>query len=177
MTQLLSYELEHHEKYTLAIITLNDGKANSLSPAMLAELAAAFDQAEQDGAIVILTGMENKFSAGFDLGVMKAGKEAINAMAKSGAALAARMLSFPQPVILACNGHCLAMGAVLLLSADYRIGVEGDFKIGLNEVSLGMSMPPFAKVILNETLSPTYLKRSAMQAEIFNPKRDRKSVV
>jgi len=169
MTQLLNYELENFKDYKLAIITLDDGKANSLSPAMIAEIDKALNQAETDEAIVILTGRAGKFSAGFDLAVMQKGNDAINAMAKAGATVAERMLSFPNPVIIACNGHCLAMGAMYLLSADYRIGAEGDFKIGLNEVALGMTMPPFAKIILQETLTPTFIKRAAMQAEIFNP--------
>jgi enoyl-CoA hydratase len=79
------------------------------------------------------------------------------------------MLSFPQPIIAACTGHAIAKGAFLLLSSDYRIGVEGDFKIGLNEVIIGMTMHHGGIAIARGRLQKVYLNRSVNNAEIYNP--------
>ena len=87
-----------------------------------------------------------------------------------GSKLSYRMLSFPKPIIVACNGHAIAKGAFLLLSADYRIGVEGDFKISLNEVMIGMTMHHAGIAIAKARLSEVYLNRSVNNAEIYNPK-------
>jgi enoyl-CoA hydratase len=61
------------------------------------------------------------------------------------------------------------MGAVLLLSADTRLGAEGDFKIGLNEVAIGLALPPFASRLAEARLSKRHLVRAALEAEIYAP--------
>jgi enoyl-CoA hydratase len=165
MTNIVEYKLQDK----IATITMDDDKANAVSPRMTKELNSALDQAEEDQAVVILTGRPGRFSAGFDLTVMQQGADAANNMVKSGALLAERLLSFPAPVIIACNGHALAMGALLLASVDHRIGAEGDFKIGLNEVAIGMTMPWFGIEIARARLSNIYFGRSVVNAQIYDP--------
>ena len=97
----------------VATIRIDDGKRNALSPAVLSQIYAALDRAEADHAIVILTGRESVFSAGFDLKVMQRGGMPAIGMLRSGYALTARVLAYPYPVIVACNGHSLAMGVFL----------------------------------------------------------------
>src|SRR5579863_5259475 len=104
---------------SVATIAMDDGKVNALSPAMLAELAAAFDQAATDNAVVVLAGRDGIFSAGFDLRVLTGGGPDAVPMLQAGFRLAERMLSFPAPVVIACTGHAIAMGVFLVLSADY----------------------------------------------------------
>lgn len=174
MSAIVSYEIRNLGERKLALISMDDGKVNSLSPDMLFALHESFDKAEAEEALVLLVGRKQRFCAGFDLKVFNKGKKALNDMTTAGARLAERMLAYPHPVIVACNGHALAMGAVLLLCADYRIGAEGDFQIGLNEVSLGMSFPQtaptFTKTIFLHVFTPTWLKRAVMQSELFLPK-------
>ncbi|MEO8602403.1 MAG: crotonase/enoyl-CoA hydratase family protein, partial [bacterium] len=141
MTELVRYE----RRDSLALITLDDGKANALSPAVVAAANAAFDRAEAEAvSAVVLSGRAGRFSAGFDLSVMTAGLEALFSLVKSGAELALRLYLFPRPVVIACTGHALAAGAVLLCAADRRIGTAGEFKIGLNEVAIQLPLPVFA---------------------------------
>src|SRR5438105_4665166 len=123
MGSLVSYQLEG----SVATVTMDDGKVNVLSPAMLAELDAALDRAEADRAVVVLAGREEVFSAGFDLQVLRAGGTEAAAMLRSGFELAARLLAFPTPVLVACTGHAVAMGVFLLLSGDHRIGAAGPY--------------------------------------------------
>src|SRR5689334_7776935 len=129
MSALAGYEVADG----IATIRMDDGKVNALSVEMLAQVSAHFDQAEADGAVVILTGRERTLSAGFDL---RTEPEGWPEMLVAGARLAERMLSFPRPVVVACNGNSIAMGGFLLLSGDYRVGVRAESMIGLNEVAI-----------------------------------------
>jgi len=159
-------------QYTLqdgiATIRIDDGKRNALAPAVLREIYAAFDRAEADCATVILTGRESVFSAGFDLKVMKSGRGALG-MLRLGYGLPARVLAYPYPVIAACNGHAMAMGVFLMLSADYIIGSRGDFRIAANEVAIGMTMPRVAAAVLRNRLTPAAFQRAVTLAEFFEP--------
>ena len=165
MTDVVTYQLND----SIATITMDDGKVNALSLQMFAELNAAFDRANSDGAVVVFTGREGKFSAGFDLGELGAGGPDAAALLRSGFELAERILSFATPVIIACNGHAIAMGVFLLLSGDYRIGVDGPYKINANEVALGMTMPRTAVEICRQRLAPAHFNRAIILAEPYSP--------
>src|ERR1041385_5948727 len=165
MSDIVSYEFSSG----VGTITMNDGKVNCLSPRMLTDLDAAFDRAVADNAVVLFTGREGKLSAGFDLSVFERGGDDLRNMLRAGARLAQRMLSFPTSIVLACSGHALAMGAFLILSADLRIGVEGPFKIGLNEVAIGMTVPHFGIEIARQRLAPAHFVRALITAEIYSP--------
>jgi enoyl-CoA hydratase len=150
----------------VATIVIDDGKVNVLSPATLGEIAAALDRAEQDEAIVVITGRERTFSAGFDL---KCPPEQAADMVGGGASLAERLLSFPMPVVAACNGNAIAMGAFMLLCSDLRIGVGGDFRIGLNEVAIGLTVPWFGVAVARHRLSPPYFDRCTVTGAMLDP--------
>ena len=152
----------------VATIGIDDGKRNALSPEVLRELYAALDRAEADGAVVVLTGREDVFSAGFDLNVMKRGGARALGMLRSGYALTARVLAYPHPVVVACNGHVMAMGVFLMLSADYVIGSRGDFKVSANEVALGLTMPRVAASMLEHRLTPAAYQRAVTLSEFFD---------
>lgn len=164
--ELVNYKSE--EKY--AIITISNGKANALSNEVIDAINSSLDKAETANQIVILTGTTGMFSGGFDLKVMMQSPSTALELVTKGSKLSHRLLSFPRPVIIACSGHAIAKGAFLLLSADYRIGAEGDFKIGLNEALIGMTMHHAGIQIAKGRLSNVYVNRSVNNAEIFNPK-------
>jgi len=152
----------------VATICIDDGKRNALSPQVLREICEALDQAESDKALVILTGRESVFSAGFDLHVMKRGGMSALGMLRAGYALTARILAYPHPVIAACNGHVMAMGVFLMLSADYVIGSRGEFKISANEVAIGLTMPRVAAAMLRHRLNPAAYQRAVNLSEYFD---------
>ena len=153
----------------VATIRIDDGKRNAFSPEVLQGIHAAFDRAESDHALVILTGREAVFSAGFDLNVMKRGGTKAIGMLRSGYTLTARVMAYPHPVIAACNGHSFAMGVFLMLSADYVIGCRGDFRISANEVAIGLTMPRVAAAMLNHRLDPAAYQRAVTLSEQFDP--------
>lgn len=153
----------------IATITIDDGKANALSLDMLNAIGSALDRAEADGAVVVLSGRAGMFSAGFDLRVLRGGGSDMVAMVRGGFALAERMLSFPLPIVVACSGHAIAMGLFLVLSGDYRVGVDGPFKLTANEVAIGLTLPPVAIEICRQRLAPAHLHRAAILAEVYAP--------
>ena len=165
MGNLVAYTLDDG----VATLTLTNGKVNAVSHEVIAEFNSALDQAEQDGAVVIITGQPGILSGGYDLKVMMKGPQHAIDLVAAGSTLARRMLSHPQPIIVACSGHAVAKGAFLLLSADYRIGVEGAFSIGLNEVQIGMTMHHVGILLARDRLSNAAFQRSVISAEMFTP--------
>jgi enoyl-CoA hydratase len=155
----------------VATITMDDGKVNVMSIAMLQDLAAAFRQAEKDGAIVVLrSGRKDIFSAGFDLKVFAANDvERSLEMVKAGAELALHLMSHPFPTIGIMEGHAFPMGTFLLLACDVRIGARGKHRMGLNEVAIGISPPGFAIELARSRIHPAWLSRTVMLGEMFEP--------
>lgn len=165
MSELIAYHLEDG----IATLTLNNGKVNAISPDVIAAFNAALDQAVADRAVVIITGQPGILSGGYDLKVMTAGPKEAVALVTAGSTLARRLLSHPFPVIVACPGHAVAKGAFLLLSADYRIGVDGPFSIGLNEVQIGMTMHHAGIELARDRLRRSAFHRSVINGEMFDP--------
>jgi enoyl-CoA hydratase len=153
----------------VATIAMDDGKVNALSPAMLSALNEALDRAAAAGAVVVLTGRSGIFSGGFDLTTLRSGGPGAARMLEQGFLLALRLLEYPAPVVIACNGHAIAMGAFLLLSGDYLIGVDGPFRLMANEVAIGLTMPFAALEICRQRLAPSYFVRVVGLAEAFSP--------
>jgi len=153
----------------VAVITLDDGKANAISGELLQRLHGALDSAEEEARAVVIVGREARFSAGFDLAAMTASPERMRTLVTDGARLLMRLYGLALPTVAACTGHALAAGALLLLSSDQRIGAEGAFKIGLNEVGIGMALPMFAIELARERLIATEFGPATLQARIYNP--------
>jgi enoyl-CoA hydratase len=153
----------------VAVITMDDGKVNAMSSALQQSIHASLDQAEADKAVVVLAGRQEIFSAGFDLKTIAAGGDAAVEMLRGGFQLAERLLSFPLPTIAACPGHAIAMGVFILQSVDFRIAVDGNYRLTANEVAIGMTVPYSALEILRLRLTPSAVHRAATLAEAFSP--------
>ena len=169
MSELVSYQIADG----VATLTLCNGKANAVSHEVIAGLHGALDRALQDKAVVVITGQPGILSGGYDLKVMTSSPQNAIALVTSGSGLARRMLAHPYPIIVACTGHAVAKGAFLLLSADYRIGVDGPFTIGLNEVRIGMTMHHVGIELARDRLRKSAFQRAVINAEMFNPQSAR----
>jgi enoyl-CoA hydratase len=165
MSELVSYQLDDG----VATLTLCNGKVNAISPDVIASFQQALDRSVQDKAVVIITGQSGILSGGYDLKVMTSSPQSAIALVTAGSLLARRMLAHPYPIIVACPGHAVAKGAFLLLSADYRVGVDGAFTIGLNEVKIGMTMHHVGIEIARDRLRKSAFQRAVINAEMFNP--------
>ena len=165
MADLLSYAQDDG----VAVITMDDGKANALSHEMLDALDDALSRAEKDAKAIVIAGREGKFCAGFDLKTMMAGPESVAKLLTKGGAFLMRLYAFPLPVVAACTGHALAGGALFLLSCDLRIGAGGAFKLGLNEVQIGLPLPLLGRELAKARLSKRHLQQATVMARIYAP--------
>jgi len=145
------------------------GWEGRLAPSVIEAFNAALDRAEQDRAVVVITGQPGILSGGYDLKVMTSGPQNAVELVAAGSTLARRMLAHPYPIIVACPGHAVAKGAFILLSADYRLGVEGPFSIGLNEVQIGMTMHHVGIELARDRLRKSAFHRSVINGEMFDP--------
>ncbi len=153
----------------VAVITLDDGKVNALGPPLMTALAEALDQAEAEASAIVLAGRANRFCAGFDLNVLMSGPQQGADLFEQGARTFQRIYGFPRPVVAACTGHALAGGALLLLCCDVRVGAQGPYRIGLNEVAIGMTLPHLGVELARDRLDPRRLTEATILGRIYGP--------
>ena len=155
----------------IATLTMDDGKANAMAPAMSAALNAGLDQATADKArAVVIRGRPGLLCGGFDLKIIRGDDDALKTqMREAGMALMLRLYLAPMPIVFAVTGHAVAMGALLILAGDARIGLAGDFRIGLNETGIGLSLPLAGLELARDRLAPTVFQRATINAELFSP--------
>lgn len=162
----MHYELRDN----VAVVTLDDGKVNAVGPAFIKGLNEALDRSEADDAgALLIQGREGMFSAGFDLKEFARGMDAGIAMVEQGMELLIRLYALERPVVAACTGHGIAMGAFILLACDTRLGARGEFRITLPETAISMEIPGVMLELVQARLSRRFTTRAAIQAEVFSP--------
>ena len=162
----MNYELNNN----IATLQFDDGKANVVGQTFLDDINAGLDRAEEEKAsAVILRGRDGMFSAGFDLGEFKKGPEQGMAMVQRGFELLIRLYSFPLPLVAACTGHGIAMGAFIIMACDRRIGSRGAFKMSLPETAIGMELPAILVELTASRISRRHMTRVALLSEVYNP--------
>lgn len=152
----------------IAVITLNDGKANAFSFAMMEALTGCMDKAEVEADVIVLTAEGRAMCAGFDLSVMQNDADRVPEMVGNGGKFLARLFACPKPTIIAAPGHGIAAGGLLMLAADYRIAAEGGARFGLNESAIGMVLPPYGYDLSVFRINNKYLDASFVGAELFD---------
>jgi enoyl-CoA hydratase len=162
MTDPVRYRLEG----TTAIVEMDDGKANALSDTMIAALLAALDRAESEARAVVLAGRPDRFCAGFDLRVMMSGPDNARALLKTGSELLLRLYAATVPLVVACTGHALAGGALVVLTGDLRVAAAGAYPIGL-------PVPVLAMELARDRLQPAALTQATLLARIYDPESAR----
>ena len=154
----------------IALIRMDDGKANAINFEMVAALNSALDTAEASAKAIVLAGRDGRFSGGFDLNAFASlGTDGVYKLLDAGAELLLRLYGGPLPVVAACTGHAIAMGVFILHACDTRIGTAGDYKIGANEAITGMNLPIFAMELARDRLNAAHLTRAMIQGFIYNP--------
>ncbi|MCY4175334.1 MAG: crotonase/enoyl-CoA hydratase family protein [Acidimicrobiaceae bacterium] len=173
VTSKTSYSMTAKTAYAVsddvAVLRLDDGKANAVNYDTLAAIDSALDDAEEAADALVITGRQGRFSAGFDLAVISESPEAARGLVAAGARTAMRLYGARIPVVAACTGHALAFGAIMLLAADIRIGADVDAKIGLIEVSIGMPLPVFAVELARDRLDPLEFTAATSLAKSYSP--------
>jgi enoyl-CoA hydratase len=153
----------------IAFAQMDDGKANALSEAMIDAMSEAISRAEKDASALVLVGRQDRFCAGFDLKIMMSGPENAKALLRRGSALLMKLYGCGVPLVIACTGHALAGGALVLLTGDVRIGALGAYRIGMNEVSIGLPVPILAMELVRDRIAKLELSRATLGAQIYDP--------
>lgn len=162
---MLNYRMEDK----VALIGLDDGKANAVGHSFVDAMNEGLDRAQQEASAVVILGRQGVFSAGFDLKEIAKGPAERQALVDKGAAMLLRLFKFPMPVVAASAGHAIAAGALIMLSADTRIGAEVDAKYGLNETAIGMGLPPFGMQMALCRISKRHQTAAILQSQLYAP--------
>lgn len=150
-------------------LRLDRPPANALSPELIAALSAAIRNAPDEGArALVISGAPGMLSAGLDVPLLLAmDRPAIRELWRSFYAMLRILASSSVPVAAAITGHAPAGGAVISLFCDYRVMAEGDFKIGLNEVQVGIPLPPVIHQVLRRLVGAHRAERLAVGATLL----------
>jgi len=155
----------------VAIVSLDDGKANALLVPEFEGLEGALAAVEHSPAkAVVLTGRPGYFSAGLNLKAM--GGLSLEDKQKLVAAMGSavlRLFLFPKPVVAAVSGHALGGGAMFALASDLRVFADGPFKFGLNEVQIGLFVPSYAIELARSCVSPSRLTELTIHGRVLSP--------
>ena len=158
----------------LLIATMARGKANALNAAMVDELNSVLAQshAHDVHGLVLASGCPNFFSAGFDVKeVFQYDREAMTSFFGAFMDLYENLFRLPKPVVAAISGHAVAGGAILALACDIRVMAEGPFRFALNEVNLGIVLPPGIVRMAVDALGPRHARELFLGGETLTPSR------
>ncbi len=167
MGDLVHYSLQDG----IATLRMDDGKANAFSHSMMQALSAGLDRAAREASITVIRGRDGVLCGGFDLKVIRGDPADVPALVTAGQELLMKAWLHPQPLLIGVTGHAVAAGALLVLTADYRIGIDGDFRIGLNETAIGLSLPDFAIALTEARLDPRALTMATIGAQLYSPEK------
>jgi 3,2-trans-enoyl-CoA isomerase len=150
----------------IRVIRLQRPPVNALDPDLVSALNEALDNAVADGVnAIVIAGGPKVFSAGLDVPTLLGlDREAMGRFWAGFIGIAARLARSPVPVVAAIDGHSPAGGAVVALFCDMRIMARSPdpakpFLIGLNEVQVGLPVPPVIQSALRRQVGPRAAER------------------
>lgn len=151
------------------VLRVDRPPANAMAPDLLGDLASALADARSTDSVraIVITGEGKFFSAGIDLRQTLNPTDLQGMLQQTFRDVFTDLLAFPKPTVAALNGHAIAGGVVMLLACDYRLGVEGDYKVGLNEVAIGAGFPRVAIDIVRLRLTHQQACEAVLGANIY----------
>ena len=161
----MTYQLNNK----VAVAAFDDGKVNAVNEAFIDQLDQYLDDAERDAGALIITGRPGMFSAGFDLKALQGDEQAAARLVQRGMAMLVRLYEYPLPLIAACSGHAIGLGAFILLASDNRIGSTGSYQITLPETALSMPFTPVLLTLINDRVSSSHQTHAALQSNPLSP--------
>ncbi len=154
----------------VAILKLENGKANSISPLFLERLERLLAEIG-DARAAVMIGQGSAFSAGLDLpALVELDRAAMRSFILRFDAAMLRVFELPVPLVAAVNGHAVAGGCVLALQADVRIGADREARIGLNETQLGIGLPAVVLETLRSQVPGPSLSALALEGRLVSPR-------
>lgn len=155
----------------IAWITMDDSKANAMNWEFFEEMGKSMDQAENDGAkVLVITGRPGFFSGGLDLKLVPTlSPTEFGDFATKFARTMLRVFSFPVPTIAACTGHAIAGGAMLTFACDRRFALDGRYRIQMNETLIGIALPSWMFLIARSAIPSRWRNEALLHARAYNP--------
>lgn len=152
-------------------LRLNRSPVNALSPELIAALLEAIRTAPHEGKrALLLSGLPGMFSAGLDVPLLlKLDRPTMDALWREFYTLFGALACSPIPIAAAITGHAPAGGTVLALFCDHRIAAEGDWRMGLSEVQVGLPLPPVIFAALRRLVGPRHAERLAVRGLLITP--------
>ena len=164
--------IDFEQEDGIGIVKMNNNAAKNSFDVEFAELFIdRVEQANEKCDAIVIAGVENIFSAGYNVKIIGKDQEATKKLVELGAKIVVQLLDIRKPVIAACTGHAIALGAVILLGCDIRIGASGKFKIGLNETQLGLGLPVFATELAKQRIPHQHVHKVILEAELHSPEK------
>ncbi|MGK7295510.1 MAG: enoyl-CoA hydratase/isomerase family protein [Candidatus Wenzhouxiangella sp. M2_3B_020] len=165
-------DIENHDN-EIRELRLARPPVNALNPEMMETLLEAVRSAQTDGTrAIVLSGREGLFSAGLDLPeLLMLDRDGMTAFWQSFFGLLEALARSPIPVASAMTGHSPAGGTVVALFGDYRVMAEGDFRLGLNEVQVGLVVPPVIRHALARLIGPYPAERHLVAGQMISADR------
>lgn len=160
--------IEHQD---ILELRLDHPPANALDPELVHALREALESAPHHGArALVLSGAEGMFSAGLDVpALLKLEHSAMSEFWREFIELLRAIALSPLPIAAAITGHSPAGGAVLAIFCDTRIAAQGDFKIGLNEVRVGLPVPAVIHAALKRLVGVRQAERLCLHGLLISP--------
>jgi len=160
--------LEIEQRDGVRVLHMKFGRANAMNQEMLDGLATAL--AGREPQPTVLTGEGKIFCAGLDLVSLDAlERDDFEDFLTRFSRTMVQVLTTPYPLVATINGHAVAGGCVLALACDYRVGVKGDYKIGMNELTHGLPLPAVASEIPRGALTPQTYRTVVMSGVLMSP--------
>ena len=156
----------------IATLQLNRPKVNAINEKMVEDLLQNLSEIKKDEKIqgIILTGNSGFFSAGLDvLELFPQSKEELTQFWVKFNQLLLELFSYPKLIFSAITGHSPAGGTVLSIMTDYRIMAEGNYKIGLNEVAVGLILPGAIGAVYQYILGTRNAEIFGLTGKLVNP--------
>jgi enoyl-CoA hydratase len=150
----------------VAILRMDDGKANAFNPTMLASFSASLDAAERSEAkALVIVGRPGFYSGGLDLKALPALSTADKArVLRLYGEVLLRVFTFRTPTVTALTGHAIAGGALMALATDVRVAVDNAARFGITEVAIGLPVPTFGLLAARAAMAPHVLTEMVLQA-------------
>jgi enoyl-CoA hydratase len=164
----INYEIENG----IAVIKMDDGKANAMDNVFFEEFSKSLDHVETNNAkVLIFAGRPGFFSGGLDLKLVSTLQpKELSTFYETFALTMLRVFSLPIPTIAACTGHAIAGGAMLSFACDRRFIIDGNYKIQINEVLIGVPLPSFMLLIGGSAIPQQWQNETLLHGKAYNPK-------
>ena len=164
----MTYTIENNR----ADITMDDGKANAMDFHYFEEMNSALTEIESSGSRVLtIKGRQGFFSGGLDLKLMSTlAPNDIDGLAETFARTMLRVFSYPIPTVALCTGHAIAGGAMLAFACDRRHIMNGNYRIQVNEIAIGIPLPSWMLLIGRSAIPSALRTEALLHAKTYTPK-------